>query len=131
MEFNVTDIIENHDTAEFSGSVYSSGLDNIGAVTWRRAHEYATESPLATTPDQLAAIADWVAEFGAWDEAEIEAMSDTDLNAMLVQSVAGDKNTSEHYDSFEEYSEKEGGRLYQCDIDGDKDFGQWFYYVGC
>lgn len=123
MEVNVTSLVEDNDPREFSNSRFESGLDNIGEITWAAACEYAANNPLCTTADQLAELADYFASFGAWDRDEIDAMSATELNALLVQSVAGDLNESTHFDTFEEYSEQVGGRLCPSD-DG------WYYYVG-
>ncbi len=125
MEINVTELVA-EDCSSFSNSIHESGLKNIGEITWRNACEYARENMLCTTDAELDKLRDWIADFGAWDSEEIAAMSDVELNAMLVQFVSGDVRESEHYDSFEEYSEQAGGRL----LKDEDDDGKWLYYVG-
>jgi hypothetical protein len=107
----------------FSDSIANSGLQNIGQVTWRNAVENATDTPLVK-PEQQDELRDWIREFGAWDDEEIAAMTDEETNALLLQFIAGDYQELQSYDSFEEYSEQAGGRLYPGDD------GRWYFYVG-
>ncbi len=71
----------------------------------------------------------WLKDFGAWDEDEIAAWSDTELNALVVQFIAGDIREMDMFDTTEEYQEacERGtcsGRLYPGRN------GEWYFYVG-
>lgn len=120
-EINITAFVAAHgDTMTvFANSIAESGLQDIGAVTWRNAlAAVADESDWLTT--DVDALRDYFREFGAWDRAELTAMSGQELNALLVQFIAGDyqRYTADNFDA-----ENEGGALYQS---GD----EWFFYVG-
>ena len=125
MEINVT-FIRDEEPAQFSDSIYGSGLSNIGAITWRNACAFAEDHPLVT-PEQQADLRDWILEFGAWDAEEVAAMTDEETNALLLQFVAGDHQQREdarERGELESWEENCGGRLYEG---GD---GQLYFYVG-
>lgn len=131
MEIKVTHIVE-LDCSQFSDSIHNSGLDNIGQITWRNAVEHTTETPLVTG-EQQNDLRSWIRGFGAWDQEEIDAMSDTETNALLLQFVAGDVQAYENAEErgeLAQWEESEGGRLFKCDVEGDAEFGEWFFYVG-
>jgi hypothetical protein len=108
---------------QFSASIAESGLDNIGQVTWRNALEYAEEYPLLTTPEQIEEARDYFADFGAWEDDEIQGWDENTINALLVQDIAANIREMEHYDTLEEFFQ-ENGRL------GLGDNGEWYFYVG-
>jgi hypothetical protein len=118
MELNITAfVLANADNMErFSDSIANSGLQNIGQVTWRNAMA-AMQDESSWLCSELSELVDHFAEYGAWEREELEAMSGQELNALLVQFVAGD------YQETQEGAEEH--RLY-CDNDG-----QWFAYLGC
>jgi hypothetical protein len=125
MELKVTSIV-NEDCSQFSDSVYESGRSDIGKVTWENAVAYCQESPLTNDID---ALVGYIGEFGAWTTEELEAMSLTELNALLLQFVASSVREMERFDTYEDYQQacEEGqcsGSLYKGDN------GEWFYYVG-
>lgn len=137
MEINVTHLVDGHldlslDLCQFSDSVFNSGLQDIGEITWKNACEYAAYNPLCSV-EQLPELRDWISDFGAWDTKDITGMTDTELNALLLQFVSGDIRETEHYSGDTEFDqltayladEDNTGRLY-----GEVG-GQWFFYVGC
>lgn len=130
MEIEITEFVKEWDGAwmDFSASVAEIG-HNAGQYTWRAAMEAAEDLPILTTEDQLDAAREYFAEFGAWTEEEIGDMSDQELNALLIQFIAGKFREIEASESFEAWSENWGGDLYPCDIDG-PDKGKWYFYLG-
>jgi len=133
-EIEVTKAIESldnpaYDLRRYSDSVGRSGLQNIGDVTWRNAQEAMAESVLCDDAD---ALVDYFEDYGAWPREELEAMSLQDLNALLLQFVAGDAQEylealAQGEEAFREYDENQGGRLHHIDEDNGR---RWFYYIG-
>ena len=130
MEINVTQYVNEVDCSDFSNSIFNSGLTRIGEITWRNAMQHVAGGELVTD-DQQADLREWISEFGAWSDEDIEAMSDQETNALLLQFVAGDiREMKDHYDTPEEYQQasedgQASGRLYRGDDD------QWYFHVGC
>ncbi len=126
IEIDVTVYVEDHDCSLYSDSVFNSGLQNIGEITWRNACQQVTDEPLVTA-EQQAELRDWLAGFGAWDREEIAAMTDVETNAMLLQFVAGDVQEMLDYDTDEGYRAACeygtcSGRLY-------KSSDRWYFLV--
>jgi hypothetical protein len=128
MELDITVWVERYgDNPErFSDSIANSGLQNIGQVTWRNAMDAAEDCMLVNDANRDELV-DHFAGYGAWERAELEANSDAELNALLLQFIAGDyqgRRDADERGELEEYEQNEGGRLYVGDG------GRWFYYVG-
>lgn len=115
MELNVTAFIaRNCDNMDlFSDSIANSGLDNIGQITYRNAQLEVTEH--GNLCDDAEALVDYFRAFGAWEAEELNEMSLRDLNALLIQFIAG-----QHRDLLTHGAE---GELYGDD-------GEWYFYVG-
>ncbi len=62
---------------------------NAGKITWANCIELAKRLPLVTDDNRQDAR-DHFCAYGAWDEDEIAAWSDTDLSAMIWQEAAAD-----------------------------------------
>lgn len=129
MEMNITAFVNAHadNMYAFSDSIANSGLTNIGALTWQNAMDAMADESAWLTSD-LAALVEHFSEYGAWERAELDAMSGQELNALLVQFVAGDftgRAEAEERDALADWEEREGGRLALAAN------GEWFYYVGC
>jgi len=128
-ELNVTHMVESADDyPPMSASVAELGND-AAAITWRNAKAYAASRPLLTNDADRDDARQWLKGFGAWEPAEIAAWSDNELNALIVQFVAGDIRELEAFDSFEDYQKAAeagtaGGRLYKADD------GQFYFYMG-
>lgn len=88
MYVDVTDLVETGEMFEFSASRMERG-NNAGPETWANAKEEAAARPILAA-DQLPVFRDYMREFGAWDDAEIDAWDSVDCNALMVQLVAGD-----------------------------------------
>lgn len=118
MELNITAFVREQDMFDFSHSAAEGG-HTAGTDTWRAA---IAASPTymfvndATRDD----IRDWVAEFGAWDRDEIDAWSDVELDALLLQFAAGDVRGMEDADDAAEPE----GRVYRDENH------EWFMYIG-
>lgn len=126
MELNITSFVRKYSDcmSNFSDSIANSGLQNIGAITWRNACNVMADESAWLTSD-LEALQAYFAGFGAWDRSELEAMSGQELNALLVQFIAS--AYQEYTDAreqgrkaFREWKESNGGSLY-----GHR--GRWFY----
>jgi hypothetical protein len=104
----------------FSCSIASSGLQNIGAITWRNAVDVAHNETLTAGWDADELVGHF-ADYGAWDRSELEAMPEGELFALLMQFIAGDyqRYVSEDFDA-----QAEGGNLYKGDDE------RWYYSVG-
>lgn len=126
MEINVTKLMaEPADLPTLSGSVAELGED-AGNLTWQNARERAGRQPLLKH-SQIAAARDYFATFGAWSADELQSMDEVEINALLIQLVAGDAREyldAEEAGKLAEYNENYGGSIYQSDD------GHWFYYVG-
>lgn len=134
MEINITRFVRDEDPFNYSASRWEYGNDAPQA-TWRHAMQEGERAPLLTTPEQLDALRDHVRGFGAWDEDEIAAWSDTECNALFIQLVSGDMREAgmdecdlEEFD-WEEYERRahDGQISGNISIGGD---GQIYYYLG-
>lgn len=132
MEIDITHFFHTAAPMDYSASVAEIGA-SAGADTWRAACEDAADYPeLLDTEDKRQAFRDYVRGFGAWDDSEIAAWSDSDLTALLMQFIAGDMregNIGPDVDNWAEYerSAEQGtiaGRLYRGDN------GRIYFYIG-
>jgi hypothetical protein len=65
--------------------------DNAGALTWNASKETAAiMTPLLDSDEKKEQFRDWVKSSGGWTRDEINAWSDLELNALLLQWIAGD-----------------------------------------
>ena len=88
-DLNVTRFMEEACPMDYSASRAEIG-DNAGPDTWRAACEDSDEYPLLTNEDDREAFRKFVRESGDWNDEEIAAWSDTELNALCIQWVSGD-----------------------------------------
>ena len=136
MEINVSAIIDDtrNNPTRFSASIAETGLENIGQITWNNAKE---QKSFALTKDQIEPVKNYIREFGAWDDDEIDSWDAEETTALFVQFVSGDYRNLENEfeqlgydiddfddDQFQEVTENFGGSLYKGDN------GQWYYYAG-
>lgn len=89
MELDITAFFNGARPADYSASVMELG-EHAGEITWNRALVAARRWNLLDTPDKQAAFRAYVRSFGAWSAAEIEGLSLSELNALLIQLIAGD-----------------------------------------
>ncbi len=110
--------------------------DNAGALTWQASIEYAqnTKPPLLDTEEKKEAFRDFIKGSGGWNEKEIAAWSDTELNALCLQWIAGDVREAFGDAEFAEWDweayqvESEKGRV--CSRLFKSDDGKVYFYIG-
>lgn len=88
-QINITKFVAQACPRDYSASVAELG-NNAGRITWAQAQEDAGYWQFLNTEADLQTFRDWLKPWGAWDEEEIAAMSPRDLNALLIQWIAGD-----------------------------------------
>lgn len=89
MEINITKFFTEATARDYSASVAEIG-NNAGADTWRAACDDSADYLILDTEDKREAFRHHIKGCGAWDDTEIAAMSDTALNALCIQFIAGD-----------------------------------------
>lgn len=86
-ELDITALLD-VDMWPFSHSVAEGG-QNAGSATWNAAVAFVTATPflsMESTDD----VRRYFAKFGAWSPDELSAMSHIEINALLLQFIAGD-----------------------------------------
>jgi hypothetical protein len=130
MEINVTELVEYANCARYSASAYELGPD-AAKITWNNAIEACETALLVDSEDEIEELIDWLEDFGAWTREEIEAYSEVELNALLLQFIAGDiREYEDHFDSLEAYQEAQElgvakGNLWYCPHSD-----EWTFYIG-
>lgn len=129
MELNITEFYNTAGMIDYSASVAEIGA-NAGKDTWEAACTDSNDYMILDDEEKREAFRQYVKGFGAWDDSEIAAWSDVELNALLLQMVAGDVRESCLGDgcTWEEYQTQSeqgqvSGRLFPND-------GQVYYYIG-
>lgn len=119
----------NHFAPSFSASVAEIG-EGAGRITWGNAINNGPQ--LLVSKDQRAAFREYLGTFGAWDRDEIDAFSDAELNALLVQRVAGDIREA-GADSLADLDNDDLDEIYRSSgVPGllfQSDSGAWFYCI--
>ena len=129
MEINITSLLE-EDLYQFSHSVAEGG-QNAGKNTWNAALN--GPRPLLSTPEEISEFRDYVREFGAWTDEEIDAWDENECQALFLQMIAGDCREG-GADSlgamdWQKYQEdSESGRISGRMFRGDD--GQVYFYIG-
>lgn len=98
MDIDVTDLLKKANMRDYSASVAEAG-PTAGADTWKAAVEDYPDYPLLDTDEKRTAFRAYLEPFGAWDAAEVAAMTDAELNALCIQMVASefrDGNLDKH-----------------------------------
>jgi hypothetical protein len=88
MELDITEFVTDVDAFQLSASAAEMG-QNAGKITWANSKAEAARAPLLTTPEALEKARVWLGEFGAWDDEEIAAWSEQEVNALVIQFIAG------------------------------------------
>lgn len=125
MELDITHmIIGDDDMGLLSGSVFELG-DNAGKITWSNSMQYATEHPLVSTPEDIEEVRDYFKQFGAWDDEERASWTPQEVQALLIQFIAGDIREMEDCEDYEAYLKE----AQECTCSGNiyKDGEKWFY----
>lgn len=94
MEIEITRLFSWQGGTEFIPSNYSASQcekgPDAGRITWEEANDDSAEFMFLDTAEKREAMRKHVRGFGAWDDEEIAAWSDLELNALFLQMVAGD-----------------------------------------
>jgi hypothetical protein len=88
-QINITRFFNEAAPMDYSASCAEIG-QNAGTDTWNAAKEDAPYWNMLDDDDKRDAFRFWVKSSGAWDDDEIAAWSDVELNALFVQWVSGD-----------------------------------------
>ena len=89
MELDITDFFLGcDDPQQYSASVVELG-ERAGQITWANAYRDAEAHPLLRTTEEIAAAQKYFASMGAWSDHEIRQWSLEELNALLIQLIAG------------------------------------------
>lgn len=119
MEINISAFYNEANPMDFSASIAEIGND-AGKITWNNAKESGFN--LLDTADKLAAMRKWAKSSGGWNDEEIAAWSDVELNALFIQIISGDIREKGE-STWEEYQEEsEAGHVSGClflGIDGE------------
>lgn len=137
MELDITRFFHEAAPMDYSASIAEIGR-NAGPDTWRAACDDAPDYNILDDEEKREAFRAYVGDFGAWTDEEIAAWSDVELNALLLQMIAGDireadlDQESPDWAKYEEGAEQGryagnifGGPL--C-VEGSQD--KIFYYIG-
>lgn len=108
---------------------------DAGRITWDNAMDNcASDNPdadgaLLADEEGIAHAREWAAAFGAWDEDEIASWSAQEVNALVLQYIAGDIREAmpdlvDDYDAYERDAQagRIGGNIFR-----DEDNQFWFY----
>lgn len=128
MDIDITDFFETARPLDYSASAAELGRD-AGKITWGNAVRDSADYMLLDTEEKREEWRDDVRGFGAWEEEEIAAWSDEELNALFIQFISGDIREmralcADNWDEFERLVEQGtcSGRLSR-----DADGRVWFY----
>ena len=91
MELNITNWFNSRRMSSryLSASVAEIG-DNAGQITWEASQEEVEDWILLDTEEKKDAFRAFVKSSGGWSEEETAAWNDAELNALLLQWIAGD-----------------------------------------
>lgn len=131
MELDITSFFNDADPFDYSASRAERGA-NAGPETWANAKADASHFNLLDDDGKRDAFRDHAKGFGAWDDDEIAAWTDEELNALLMQMIAGDMREGSldalkpDWDAYQEDAEagRVAGRISRA---GD---GRIYYYIG-
>lgn len=123
MNIKITHLLD-HNLTDYSASAMELG-DRAGSITWNN----ALNSGLCFFTNEIERndLCDYIETFGAWSIAEIWSWADKELNALVLQLIAGDLReylSAKEKPDFARWQENHGGRIYAGDDN------QFYYYIG-
>ena len=89
MFLNISTLWQSIAPMDYSASVAEIGR-NAGPDTWRAACDDSADWLILDTAEKRAAFRVFVRSFGGWDDDKVNAWSDSELNALCLQWIAGD-----------------------------------------
>lgn len=112
MELNISHLAQDVEALIDYSASRAEGY--TGEETWNNAMGHFDDNePLVSSKEDVQEVKDFFAEFGAWSKEEIATWSTQEVNALLLQFIAGDLRSGD-----------DTGRIYQDDD------GQTYFYVG-
>jgi hypothetical protein len=127
MELDISILFDDtsFDPYYISNSVFNLG-DNAAMITWNNAKDAALEFNLLDNEEKKESFREYIKGFGAWSYSEVLAFSDIDLNALLLQLIAGDIQdlpVDNIGDIIWTEDNELSSRIYKCDE-------SVYYYIG-
>jgi hypothetical protein len=86
LELDITDFFNSEYPRDYSASIAELGL-SAGQYTWQAANDNAPRYNYVTDENRDEVISHFEA-YGAWDREELEAHSNDELCAMLIQDIS-------------------------------------------
>lgn len=125
MEINITRLLET-DMFPLSHSRAEGGQD-AGRETWQASKDHAAtlKPQLLSTPEELQAMRDFARSSGGWDDEEVSAWTDNELNAIFLQWVAGDTRECPALIEGVTYEERDGEWYYSHEGAPDMETGPY------
>lgn len=133
------DITEFFNSADFNPSYYSASIAEIGqdagVITWQNSVDRSEEIDLLQDAEKREIFRRYIKTFGAWTDDEINVWTNVELNALLIQLIAGDireAGLDVNNPDWKEYekgaeSGRYSGRLYGGSLSVD---GRVYYSIG-
>lgn len=87
MDLDITEFFNTANAFDYSASQAELG-ENAGKITWNAACH--ADYNILDTEEKRDAFRKFVKESGGWNDAEIAAWSDNELNALCIQWISGD-----------------------------------------
>lgn len=128
MDLDITEFFKNANAFDYSASASELGL-NAGRITWDHAVEGSKEYMILDSEEKREAFRSHVKGYGAWSEEKIRGWSDCELNALLLQFIAGDIRQSEldpenpDWEAYEAGADQQGSNLFHGTD------GRIYYYI--
>lgn len=109
-ELDITDFFNNAAPMDYSASVAEIGND-AGPSTWRAACEDSPDYFMLDTEEKREAFRAFARSSGGWNDEEIAAWTDIELNALCIQWISGDMREADLHpgmtvDDWKEYEQK-------------------------
>lgn len=136
MELDITTFFNAACPRDYSASVAEIGA-NAGASTWQAARDDSEDWPILDTDEKREAFREFVEGSGGWTRREIDDWSNTELNALCIQWIAGDMREPVGFDLRADMPDSEwmeyerqcnagmcSGRIYRGDS------GNVYFYIG-
>lgn len=131
MEINITDLFNMGQAHLYSASKAELG-ESAGQITWNNALKAADEYNFLDTGEKRSAFREFVAQTGGWSRNEIFKWTRSELNALLIQFVAGDIREAGLDTPFPDWGQYQedceaglvSGRIFRADDN------QVYYYIG-
>lgn len=131
-ELDITEFFNNAAPMDYSASVAEIGKD-AGRDTWAAACDDSTEYNILDNDEKRELFREFVRGFGAWEDDEIAAWTDVEINALCLQLISGDMREAGLDKRPVDWAEHERcsniGQV-SGNIFGNSEDGRVYYYIG-